>query len=53
MNNPMIPHTIVLEPGLIVFKIYNGYWYSGRRRSKSFDKTYERFEEVPSGLGQH
>src|SRR5580700_3726345 len=23
-NNPMIPHTIVLEPGLVVFKIYNG-----------------------------
>jgi peroxiredoxin len=29
-HNPMIPHTIVLEPGLIVFKIYNGYWYFGR-----------------------
>jgi hypothetical protein len=28
--NPMIPHTIVLEPGLIIFKIYNGYWYFGR-----------------------
>jgi peroxiredoxin len=30
MNNPMIPHTIVLEPGLVVFKIYNGYWFFGR-----------------------
>jgi peroxiredoxin len=30
VNNPMIPHTIVLEPGLIVFKIYNGYWFFGR-----------------------
>jgi peroxiredoxin len=29
-NNPMIPHTIVLEPGLIVFKIYTGYWFFGR-----------------------
>lgn len=29
-NDPMIPHTIVLEPGLIVFKIYNGYWFFGR-----------------------
>ena len=29
-HNPMIPHTIVLEPGLVVFKIYNGYWYFGR-----------------------
>jgi len=26
----MIPHTIVLEPGLVVFKIYNGYWFFGR-----------------------
>jgi peroxiredoxin len=29
-HNPMIPHTIVLEPGLIVFRIYNGYWFFGR-----------------------
>jgi peroxiredoxin len=29
-HNPMIPHTIVLEPGLVVFKIYDGYWYFGR-----------------------
>ena len=29
-NNPMIPHTLVLEPGLKIYKIYNGYWYWGR-----------------------
>lgn len=29
-HNPMIPHTIVLEPGLVVFKMYNGYWFFGR-----------------------
>ena len=29
-NNPMIPHTIVLEPGLVVYKIYVGYWFFGR-----------------------
>jgi peroxiredoxin len=29
-NNPMIPHTFVLEPGLKIHKIYNGYWYWGR-----------------------
>jgi peroxiredoxin len=29
-HNPMIPHTIVLEPGLVVYKIYNGYWFFGR-----------------------
>jgi len=29
-HNPMIPHVIVLEPGLVIHKIYNGYWYFGR-----------------------
>ena len=29
-HNPMIPHTFVLEPGLRIFSIYNGYWYWGR-----------------------
>ena len=29
-NNPMIPHTLVLAPGLKVHRIYNGYWFWGR-----------------------
>jgi peroxiredoxin len=29
-NNPMIPHTVVLKPGLIVHSVYNGYWFWGR-----------------------
>jgi peroxiredoxin len=29
-HNPMIPHTLVLEPGLIVHSVYNGYWFWGR-----------------------
>ena len=29
-HDPMIPHTLVLEPGLRVHKIYNGYWFFGR-----------------------
>jgi peroxiredoxin len=29
-HNPMIPHTLVLEPGLRVHKIYSGYWFFGR-----------------------
>jgi len=29
-HDPMIPHTLVLEPGLRVYKIYNGYWFFGR-----------------------
>ena len=26
----MIPHTLVLKPGLVVHSIYNGYWFWGR-----------------------
>lgn len=29
-HNPMIPHTLVLAPGLVIHKIYNGYWFWGR-----------------------
>jgi peroxiredoxin len=29
-HDPMIPHTLVLKPGLIVHKVYNGYWFWGR-----------------------
>jgi peroxiredoxin len=29
-HDPMIPHVIVLEPRLVIFKIYNGYWFFGR-----------------------
>jgi len=29
-HDPMIPHTLVLEPGLRIHKIYNGYWFFGR-----------------------
>jgi hypothetical protein len=30
LHNPMIPHVIVLEPGLVIYKIYIGYWFWGR-----------------------
>jgi peroxiredoxin len=30
VNDPMIPHTLVLKPGLVVHSIYNGYWFWGR-----------------------
>jgi hypothetical protein len=29
-NDPMIPHVFILEPGLVIHKIYNGYWFWGR-----------------------
>jgi peroxiredoxin len=29
-NDPMIPHTFVLKPGLVIHSVYNGYWFWGR-----------------------
>jgi peroxiredoxin len=29
-NDPMVPHTLVLKPGLVIHRIYNGYWFWGR-----------------------
>src|SRR3954452_7422773 len=29
-HDPMIPHTVVLEPGLVIYKVYVGYWFFGR-----------------------
>jgi peroxiredoxin len=29
-NDPMVPHTLVLKPGLVVHSVYNGYWFWGR-----------------------
>jgi peroxiredoxin len=29
-HDPMIPHTLVLKPGLLIHSIYNGYWFWGR-----------------------
>lgn len=42
-HDPMIPYTLVLEPGLVVYKIYNGYWYFGR---PSPDDLYRDLREV-------
>jgi peroxiredoxin len=30
VNDPMIPHTLVLKPGLVIHSLYNGYWFWGR-----------------------
>jgi peroxiredoxin len=29
-HNVMIPHTLVLEPGLRIYRVYSGYWFFGR-----------------------
>jgi peroxiredoxin len=30
VHNPMIPHTLVLKPVLVIHSVYNGYWFWGR-----------------------
>lgn len=42
-HDPMIPHTLVLKPGLVVHSIYNGYWYWGR---PSFEDLRRDLREV-------
>jgi peroxiredoxin len=42
-NDPMIPHTLVLKPGLVVHRIYNGYWFWGR---PSFYELWRDLREV-------
>jgi peroxiredoxin len=29
-HDPMIPYTLILKPGLVVHRVYNGYWFWGR-----------------------
>jgi peroxiredoxin len=29
-DDPMIPHTLVLKPGLVIHSVYSGYWFWGR-----------------------
>ena len=42
-NDPMIPHTLVLKPGLVVHKIYDGYWFWGR---PSFTELWQDLRDV-------
>ena len=42
-HDPMIPHTLVLKPGLVIHRIYNGYWFWGR---PSFDDLRRDLREV-------
>ena len=39
-HNPAIPHTFMLEPGLVIHSIYNGYWYWGRPRPTMCAATF-------------
>jgi hypothetical protein len=42
-DDPMIPHTLVLKPGLVVYKFYSGYWFWGR---PSFVDLWRDLREV-------
>jgi peroxiredoxin len=42
-HDPMIPHTFVLKPGLVIYRIYNGYWFWGR---PSFEELRRDLREV-------
>jgi peroxiredoxin len=44
-HDPMVPHTIVLEPELHVFKIYEGHWYWGR---PSIDELWRDLRDITS-----
>ena len=54
VHNPMIPHVIVLEPGLVIHKIYNGYWFFGRPTVEELRQDLRAVsQEMPTGLGHH
>jgi peroxiredoxin len=42
-HDPMIPHTLVLKPGLVIHSVYNGYWFWGR---PSIDDLYRDLRTV-------
>jgi len=45
-NNPMIPYTLVLRPGLVVHSIYNGYWFWGR------PSAYELWQDLRAATAE-
>ncbi len=44
-HDPMIPHTILLEPGRVVYKIYRGYWYWGRPTPEEIRQDFRAISE--------
>ena len=46
-HDPMIPHTLVLKPGLVVHSVYNGYWFWGR---PSLDDLWRDLREASSEI---
>lgn len=46
-NNPMIPHTLILKPGLEIHRIYNGYWFWGR------PSAYELWQDLRAAMASY
>jgi peroxiredoxin len=42
-HDPMVPHTLVLKPGLVIHSVYNGYWFWGR---PSFDDLWHDLRDA-------
>ena len=41
-DDPMVPYTLVLKPGLVIHSIYFGYWFLGRPHSRTCAATCAR-----------
>ncbi|PPK88448.1 peroxiredoxin [Neolewinella xylanilytica] len=39
-HDPMIPHTLLLAPGLRIYAIYQGYWYFGRPTAEEIRQDF-------------
>ena len=51
-HDPMIPHTLVLKPGLVIHRVYNGYWFWGRPSFYDlWSRPLRRVERDPTRLG--
>jgi peroxiredoxin len=48
-HDPMIPHTLVLKPRLVIHSIYNGYWFWGR---PSFEDLWRDLREATREIRQ-
>src|SRR5262249_34817727 len=51
-HNPMIPHVIVLEPGLVIYKIYNGCWFFGRPTAEELRQDLRAGNAGQTGTSQ-
>jgi hypothetical protein len=46
-HDPMIPHNLVLKPGLVIHGVYNGHWFWGRL---SFSDLWHDLREASSEI---